>query len=35
MTAAEMKKSFNARGEERSNVLNYEELGFHFDGEGN
>lgn len=35
MMAAEMKKAFNARGEERSNVLTYEELGFRFDGEGN
>ena len=30
MMAAEMKKAFNARGEERSHVLHYEELGFHF-----
>ena len=30
MTAPEMKKAFNARGEERSNVLHYEELGFRF-----
>lgn len=35
MTAAEMKKAYNARGEERSNVLNYEDLGFRFDGTGN
>ena len=35
MTAAEIKKAFNARGGERSSVLDYEELGFHFDGEGN
>ncbi|KAF6226953.1 hypothetical protein HO133_008394 [Letharia lupina] len=35
MMAAEMKKAFNARGEARSNVLTYEELGFRFDGEGN
>lgn len=32
MMAAEMKKAFQARGEERSNVLHYEELGFRFDG---
>lgn len=32
MMAAEMKKSFNARGKERNNVLTYEELGFQFDG---
>ena len=31
MTAANMKKAFNAKGEERSNVLHYEELGFRFD----
>ena len=35
MMAAEMKKAFQARGEERSNVLKYEDLGFHFDGTGN
>ena len=34
MTAPDMKKAFNAKGEERSNVLNYEELGFRFDGAG-
>ena len=32
MMAAEMRKAFNARGEERGKVLNYEELGFQFDG---
>ena len=31
MTAAEMKKGFNAKGDERSNVVSYEELGFGFD----
>ena len=31
MAAAEMKKTFNAKGNERSNVLSYEELGFRFD----
>ena len=31
MMAAEMRKAFNARGKERSHVLNYEELGFRFD----
>ncbi len=31
MLAAEMKKAFNARGEARALVLNYEELGFRFD----
>lgn len=35
MMAAEMKKAFDARGEERSHVLSYEELGFRFDGTGN
>lgn len=35
MMAAEMKKAFQARGEERSNVLKYEELGFGFDGTKN
>lgn len=33
MNAAEMKKAFNARGSQRSRVTNYEELGFHFNGE--
>ena len=32
MMAAEMKKAFQAKGEERSAVLQYEELGFEFDG---
>ena len=30
--AAEMKKAFNARGECRSEVHSYEDLGFHFEG---
>ncbi|KAL9612706.1 MAG: hypothetical protein Q9167_002697 [Letrouitia subvulpina] len=30
MAAAEMKKAFNARGEERSKVTNFEELGFRY-----
>lgn len=32
MAAAEMKKAFNARGEERSNIMNFEELGFRYNG---
>ena len=32
MMAAEMKKAFQAKGEERSNVLKYEQLGFRFEG---
>lgn len=35
MMAAEMKKAFQARGEERPNVLHYEELGFRFDDTDN
>ena len=35
MTAADMKKAFNAKGEERSNVLDYKDLGFQFDGAEN
>ena len=35
VTAAEMKKAFNAKGEERSNVLHYKDLGFRFDGAKN
>ena len=34
MTAAEMKKAFNAQGKHRVNLTTYEELGFHFDGGG-
>ena len=30
--AAEMKKAFNARGERRSEVFSYEQLGFRFEG---
>lgn len=30
MAAAEMKKAFNARGEERSKITNFEELGFRY-----
>ena len=30
LTAAEMKKAFNAKGEERVNVVGYEQLGVHF-----
>ena len=33
MMAAEMRKAFNARGEERGKVLSFEELGFQLDGE--
>ena len=32
MMAAQMRKAFNARGEERGKVLDFEELGFRFDG---
>ena len=32
MMAAKMRKAFNARGEERGKVLNFEELGFQFEG---
>ena len=35
MMAAKMKKAFIARGEDRSNVMKYEELGFRFDETGN
>lgn len=35
MTAPDMKKAYNARREERSKVVNYEELGFRFEGTGN
>lgn len=32
MNAAEMKKAFNARGDDRVDVCHYESLGFHFNG---
>ena len=32
MEAAEMKKTFNSRGDDRHQVLGYEELGYRFDG---
>lgn len=35
VTAADMKKAFNAKGEERFKVLHYEDLGFRFDGAKN
>ena len=32
MAAAQLKKAFNLKGEDRHGVLKHEELGFHFDG---